>query len=57
MSRIATRLVTDNLTGRQIRVPAHMLAPQRITDSDVREHGSFAAARAVKWATNNGAEQ
>lgn len=55
MSRIATRTVTDTLTGNTIRVPAHMVAKDRITDSDVREHGSFAAARAAKWATNNGA--
>lgn len=48
-ARIATRLVVDNLTGKTIRAPAHWLAPPRITATDVREHGSLAAARAVKW--------
>lgn len=48
-ARKATRLVTDQLTGQTTRVPAYQIAPPRITDSDVREHGSFAAARAAKW--------
>lgn len=51
-ARIATKLLTDQRTGATIRVPAHMVAKDRITASDIRQHGSFEAARAVKWGVN-----
>lgn len=48
-ARIATKVITDPRTGNKITAPAHLVARPRITASDVRQHGSFAAAREVKW--------
>ena len=48
-TRIATAVVKGNQTGRTITVPAHMVAKERITASDIARHGSSAAARDAKW--------
>lgn len=46
---IATKVIIDPHTGNTITAPAHLVARERITATDVRLHGSFAAARDVKW--------
>lgn len=48
-TRIATAILKDNQTGRTITVPAHMVAKERITATDIAKHGSFKAARDAKW--------
>lgn len=51
---ISTKVITDPHTGNTITAPAHLVARERITASDVRQHGSFAAAREVKWGLGHG---
>lgn len=46
---VSTKVITDPRTGNTITAPAHLVARPRITASDVRQHGSFEAAREVKW--------
>lgn len=45
----ATRLIHDPQTGQIIRVPARLMAPQRIRQSDVERWGSFQRAKAELW--------
>lgn len=51
--RIATAILKDNLTGRTITVPAHKVAKERITATDIAKHGSLAAAREAKWGASS----
>ena len=46
---VATRLIVDPHNGRTITAPAHILAPPRITASDVARFGSLEAAKRELW--------